>query len=235
MIFLCIIVWFVIDFNYFYNYNILKQIEDFMASPISVIPSTPSPIPPSPSPKLNKLTVEWIQPSEYPHFQQLCKSWMEIATSKSQREEGKFESVTLAQCSETSGFLADFFGQPLSPLNAGFEACVCKDSLGSAQGLALLKDTKQTLRIELPVTNPINIRAKCNETEAGRVLGVGGSLIEFASSHGIALNKTALLVESTPHAKTFYAKFGFIEKCKVQCGDEIIMEKPLIANSKSTI
>jgi len=61
----------------------------------------------------------------------------------------------------------------------------------------------------LMVTAPQNIRSKANESESGRVEGVGRTFLQFASEEIRKRNKNKLVLTPAESAKPFYKKFGF--------------------------
>ena len=96
------------------------------------------------------------------------------------------------------------------------------DSAKRTQAVALTKvhDLKKStgeslgryMKIVYLTTNPVNIRAQCNENEPARVQGAGRCIIERLAKECKAQGLKGIYVESRRSALKFYGKMHFRER-----------------------
>jgi hypothetical protein len=168
------------------------------------------------------LKVRKIDSSEYQKFEKICGRWCDISMNKDLSGEIDDESRkikdTFERCVDVSEKLEYAFSQGDQGLSRlGDEPFVCEDALGNTQGLFVLKFGKnKELRTCMVVTHPHNIRAKCNEKEIDRVSGVGAAILRFGAAKAIERGDSLVYVESSLSTKSFYEKFQFVDKGKIE-------------------
>lgn len=162
------------------------------------------------SSKIGELFISQVSSRERSRMIKTMRIWKRFAEDKSKINQDQ-RAIFKTSSSVSASLALDFLEGNL----VDQKIYVCKDLYGFFQGVLVLNEGIEELKVSYLLSHPRNIRAVENESEPYRVQRVGTALLDFAAQTCLDLHKDKMVLDGFDSCKSFYLKYARFQEEKL--------------------